>query len=81
MVFKGLDSKALLATALAFTHGGFANQAMVILPLSCPPAIANMDAYLAQKSIYSGTYRLIPVIEGVAKMDAYLVEMHVLSNG
>jgi hypothetical protein len=47
-----------------------------------PPPIANMDAYRSKKPIYSGTYRLVPVTEpGVAKMDAYLVEMHVLSGG
>jgi len=40
-----------------------------------------MDAYSAEKPIGSGTYRLIPVAApGVAKMDAYLVEMHVLSD-
>ena len=47
-----------------------------------PPAIANMDAYRSQKPLRSGTYRLVPVAEpGVAKMDAYLVEMQVLSRG
>lgn len=47
-----------------------------------PPVIANMDAYRSQKPIRSGTYRLVPVVaEGVAKMDAYVVEMHVLSEG
>jgi len=47
-----------------------------------PPVIANMDAYRSQKPVRSGTYRLVPVAEpGVAKMDAYLVEMHVLSEG
>jgi hypothetical protein len=46
-----------------------------------PPVIANMDAYRSQKPIRSGTYRLVPVVaEGVAKMDAYVVEMHVLSG-
>ena len=46
------------------------------------PVIANMDAYRSQKPIRSGTYRLVPVVaEGVAKMDAYVVEMHVLSAG
>jgi len=47
-----------------------------------PPPIANMDAYRSQKPIRSGTYRLVPVsAEGVAKRDAYMVEMHVLSEG
>ncbi len=47
-----------------------------------PPAIAKMDAYKAQTAVASGTYRLIPVAGGgIAKMDAYLVEMHVLSVG
>lgn len=44
-----------------------------------PPRIAKMDAYHAQIPVRSGTYRLVPVTaEGVAKMDAYVVEMHVL---
>jgi len=47
-----------------------------------PPAIANMDAYPPERPVRSGTYRLVPVAApGVAKMDAYLVEMHVLSDG
>jgi hypothetical protein len=47
-----------------------------------PPPIANMDAYCSQTPVRSGTYRLVPVTaEGVAKMDAYVVEMHVLSAG
>jgi len=47
-----------------------------------PPVIANMDAYRSKKPIHSGTYRLVPVMAGeVAKMDAYVVEMHVLSAG
>lgn len=46
------------------------------------PAIAKMDVCRAQMGFASGTYRLIPVSErGIAKMDAYLVEMHVLSRG
>jgi hypothetical protein len=46
-----------------------------------PPAIANMDAYRSKKPFCSGTYWLVPVTEpGVAKMDAYVVEMHVLSE-
>lgn len=45
-----------------------------------PPPIAKMDAYRSKKPIHSGTYRLVPVTaEGVAKRDAYLVEMHLLS--
>jgi hypothetical protein len=47
-----------------------------------PPTIANMDAYSPERPVRSGTYRLVPVAApGVAKMDAYLVEMHVLSYG
>ena len=47
-----------------------------------PPPIANMDAYRSQTRLRSGTYRLIPVTApGVAKRDAYLVEMHVISVG
>jgi hypothetical protein len=47
-----------------------------------PPPIAKMDAYHAQTLVRSGTYRLVPVTaEGVAKMDAYLVEMRLLSAG
>jgi hypothetical protein len=49
-------------------------------PAPAPPGIANMDASRAQTPFRSGTYRLIPVTAArVAKMDAYLVEMHVLS--
>jgi len=45
-----------------------------------PPAIAKMDAYKGQTIVASGTYRLIPVSgREIAKMDAYLVEMHVIS--
>jgi hypothetical protein len=45
------------------------------------PLIANMDASRAPQPIQSGTYRLIPVAaEGIAKMDAYVVEMRVLSE-
>ena len=45
-----------------------------------PPAIAKMDVCKAQTAIVSGTYRLIPVSgREIAKMDAYLVEMHVIS--
>jgi len=45
-----------------------------------PPPIAKMDAYDAQTTVRSGTYRLVPVTaEGVAKMDAYVVEMRLLS--
>jgi len=45
-----------------------------------PPPIANMDAYHSQIFVRSGTYSLVPVTaEGVAKRDAYLVEMHLLS--
>ncbi len=44
------------------------------------PAVAKMDACPLQSVLASGTYRLVPVSGGgIAKMDAYLVEMHVLS--
>jgi len=47
-----------------------------------PPAIAKMDPCAAQSAVVSGTYRLVPVTaEGSAKMDAYLVEMQVVSVG
>ena len=47
-----------------------------------PPGIAKMDSYEAQTAVASGTYRLIPVSgRDLAKMDAYLVEMQVLSRG
>ena len=47
-----------------------------------PPAIAKMNAYSSQKPIASGTYRLVPLSRsGVAKMDAYTVEMHIISGG
>ncbi len=47
-----------------------------------PSAIAKMDAYTHPTAVHSGTYRLIPVAgPGVANMDAYVVEMHVLSDG
>ncbi len=46
-----------------------------------PPPIANMDVCEVEKPIASGTYRLIPVTRsGIAKMDAYLVKMHVISE-
>jgi len=47
-----------------------------------PPGVAKMDVYESETAVPSGTYRLIPVAgEKFAKMDAYLVEMHVLSRG
>jgi hypothetical protein len=47
-----------------------------------PPRIAKMDAYHSQTPVRSGTYRLVPVTaEGVAKRDAYVVEMRLLSVG
>ncbi len=47
-----------------------------------PSTIAKMDEYPDKSPIASGTYRLIPVTgPGIAKMDAYLVKMHVLSDG
>jgi hypothetical protein len=46
-----------------------------------PPRIANMDVYAAETSLASGTYRLIPVTApGIAKMDAYIVKMQVISE-
>ncbi len=51
-------------------------------PSGGPSAIAKMDAYTHPTAVHSGTYRLIPVAgPGVANMDAYVVEMHVLSDG
>ena len=45
-----------------------------------PPAIAKMDVYACKKPVASGTYRLTPIDgSGVAKMDAYLVKMQVVS--
>lgn len=47
-----------------------------------PSAIAKMNAYPCKKPLASGTYRLVPVAgPGIAKMDAYTVEMHVISDG
>jgi hypothetical protein len=44
--------------------------------------IAKMDEYAVKRPVVSGTYRLTPVTGGgIAKMDAYLVEMQVLSVG
>jgi len=46
-----------------------------------PPVIAKMDEYLLEKPLVSGTYRMIPVTApGVAKMDAYTVEIQVIST-
>ncbi len=46
-----------------------------------PPVIAKMDEYESQSLVPSGTYRLIPVSgPKIAKMDAYLVKMQVLSE-
>ncbi len=46
-----------------------------------PPPIANMDVCEVEKPVVSGTYRLIPVTRpGIAKMDAYLVKMQVISE-
>ncbi len=48
---------------------------------AAPPVIAKMDEYASQTLVPSGTYRLIPVPgPGIAKMDAYLVKMQVLSE-
>jgi hypothetical protein len=46
-----------------------------------PLRIANMAVYEAKNSLASGTYRLIPVTApGIAKMDAYIVKMQVISE-
>jgi hypothetical protein len=45
-----------------------------------PPGIVKMDVYDGETPPVSGTYRLIPVpADGVAKMNAYLVKMQVIS--
>jgi len=45
-----------------------------------PPTIAKMDAYALGKDVVSGTYRLIPVTDsGLAKMDAYMVKIQLIS--
>jgi hypothetical protein len=45
-----------------------------------PAPVAKMDVYDGERPPVSGTYRLIPVSgAGRAKMDAYLVRMHVIS--
>jgi hypothetical protein len=45
-----------------------------------PPGIVKMDVCAVETPPVSGTYRLIPVPEaGVAKMNAYLVKMQVIS--
>lgn len=47
-----------------------------------PPAIAKMNAYPCKRLLASGTYRLVPVAgPGIAKRDAYTVEMRVVSEG
>ncbi|MDH3600000.1 MAG: hypothetical protein OEU26_10230 [Candidatus Tectomicrobia bacterium] len=44
--------------------------------------IAKMDAYRAASDPISGTYWLVPVSgEGIAKMDAYMVELAIVSTG
>lgn len=49
-------------------------------PLS--PPIAKMDVCNDKIPVASGTYRMIPARgPGIAKMDAYLVEIQVLSEG
>ncbi len=46
-----------------------------------PAPIANMDVCEVEKLFVSGTYRLIPVTpSGIAKMDAYIVKMQVISE-
>ena len=42
--------------------------------------LAKMDASPALSSALSGTYRLIPVTRGLAKMDAWTVEIHPISE-
>ena len=45
-----------------------------------PPPVAKMDESVVESSLVSGTYRLIPVSgSGLAKMDAYLVKMQLIS--
>lgn len=47
-----------------------------------PPEIAKMDAYRRASDLFSGTYWLVPIPrEGIAKMDAYMVELVVVSTG
>ncbi len=47
-----------------------------------PPPIAKMDVYEEINPIASGTYRMVPESgPGIAKMDAYLVKIQVLSDG
>lgn len=47
-----------------------------------PPEIAKMDAYRVASDPISGTYWLLPVpTEGIAKMDACMVELVVVSTG
>jgi hypothetical protein len=49
-------------------------------PLAAP--IAKMDVYEEKIAITSGTYRMIPERgSGIAKMDAYLVKIQVISEG
>ena len=49
-------------------------------PLTAP--IAKMDVYENKNTVTSGTYRMIPETgSGIAKMDAYLVKIQVLSEG
>jgi len=46
------------------------------------PTIAKMEACREEASLSSGTYWLMPVKgSGIAKMDAYLVKMHVFCEG
>lgn len=46
-----------------------------------PAPIANMDGYEEINRITSGTYRIMPAAgSGIAKMDAYLVEIQVISE-
>ncbi len=47
-----------------------------------PAPIATMDAYTSKIPLASGTYRMIREAgSGIAKMDAYLVKIQVLSEG
>ena len=44
------------------------------------PVIAKMAEYSVEKPVFSGTYRMLPVaVPGIAKMDAYTVEIQVIS--
>ncbi|MGH8522851.1 MAG: hypothetical protein ACREXY_01080 [Gammaproteobacteria bacterium] len=51
-------------------------------PSACSPRFAKMEVCAEQTAVRSGTYWLTPVDKsGIAKMDAYLVKMQILSEG